>query len=413
MRLRAGSCGAPFSCRRARRGLARLALAAVALAAAALPARAESLDLARPEGTVRIAQLNASLVRRGAGVLAYDIVRRRAQVLSVAEILLRTRADIVVLAEFDRDPESAALDVFADLLAEGVAGLDGLAYPHRYQGRVNAGEPSGRDLDGDGSAVGARDAWGYGRFPGQYAMAILSRFPIREAEIRSYRLFRWAEMPGARRPVTPDGTPHHDAATWAALRLSSKSHWIVPVELPDGRLLHVLTVHPTPPIFDGPEDLNGRRNADEIRLLAEMIDGPGWLRDDAGRPGGLAPGAAFVVAGTLNADPVDGEAVRGGIAALLGHPRVADPRPESPGARAAADPRHDGPPGTDTADWPGGADGPGALRADYVLPSTDLEIAGSGVFWPAPDDPLAGLVEGRAEDRLTDHRLVWVDIRLD
>jgi hypothetical protein len=68
---------------------------------------------------------------------------------------------------------------------------------------------------------------------------------------------------------------------------------------------------------------------------------------------------------------------------------------------------------TDTADWPEEG-GPGNLRVDYVLPSTGLEIVGSGVFWPAPGDPLARLTEIKGRDRASsDHRLVWVDIRLE
>src|SRR3546814_15576309 len=47
--------------------------------------------------------------------------------------------------------------------------------PHRFTAPPNTGVPSGHDLDGDGRTMGPRDALGYGRFPGQYGMAILSR----------------------------------------------------------------------------------------------------------------------------------------------------------------------------------------------------------------------------------------------
>jgi len=33
-----------------------------------------------------------------------------------------------------------------------------------------------------------------------------------------------------------------------------------------GQVIHILASHPTPPVFDGVEDRNGRRNHDEIRL---------------------------------------------------------------------------------------------------------------------------------------------------
>ena len=131
--------------------------------------------------------------------------------------------------------------------------------------------------------------------------------------------------------------------------------------------------------------------------------------DDLGRSGGIA-GSSFVIAGDLNADPVDGEAVEA-IAQLLEHPRIRTvPVPRSRGALAAsarqggANGRQRGDPAADTGDFPD--DGPGNLRLDYVLPSVDLEVVSSGVFWPAPDEPHSDLVEH------SDHRMVWVDIGL-
>lgn len=389
------------------RGGALLAAALLALSPAAA-----ALDLSKPAGTLRVAQFNAALVRHGAGLVLADIAERDAQVLAVAEIVLRVRPDVLLVNELDADPEGRSLDAFAALLAEGVAGLDGLAYPHRFQGPQNTGVPSDMDLDRDGRAAGPGDAWGYGRFPGQYAMALLSRLPL-AGEPRSWRLVRWAEMPGARRPVTEDGAPFHPEAVWQALRLSSKAHWAVPLALPDGRTLHLVAAHTTPPVFDGPEDRNGRRNADEIRLLRAILDGAPWLRDDAGRPGGVPQVEPVVVAGDLNADPVDGDGIREAIRRLLAHPRLQDPGPTSPGGAAAGGggPRA-GDPALHTSDWPDAPDGPGNLRVDYVLPSTDLEVAGAGVFWPAPGEPLARLTQsrGRRADS-SDHRLVWVDLR--
>jgi hypothetical protein len=53
-----------------------------------------------------------------------------------------------------------------------------------------------------------------------------------------------------------------------------------------------------------------------------------------------------------------------------------------------------------TAEW--------SMRADYVLPSTSLDVKGSGVFWPLQGDPLFRLIKDRKSS--SDHRLVWVDI---
>ena len=56
----------------------------------------------------------------------------------------------------------------------------------------------------------------------------------------------------------------------------------------------------------------------------------------------------------------------------------------------------------------------GGLRLDYVLPSRDLQVLDSGVYWPAPGEPRAYLVadeQGRQQPgRSSDHRLVWVDV---
>ena len=56
------------------------------------------------------------------------------------------------------------------------------------------------------------------------------------------------------------------------------------------------------------------------------------------------------------------------------------------------------------------------MRLDYVLPSADLDVISSGVFWPEKDHPLRQLVlddNGREKPTAgSDHRLVWVDIEL-
>jgi hypothetical protein len=97
---------------------------------------------------------------------------------------------------------------------------------------------------------------------------------------------------------------------------------------------------------------------------------------------------------------------------LLEHPSV-NPRPipKSDGGAitSAAHPTKNqaqrGDPACDTADF--GPDGSGNLRVDYVLPSRSLGVDASGIFWPTGDAPGAGAV------RASDHRLVWVDIKVN
>ena len=381
----------------------------------ASPVHSAGLSLARVPDSVRIATFNTDMNRQGAGVLVKDIAERDPQVMNVAEIILRVRPDVILLNEIDHDPQGLALAGFQAILTEGVGDLDGLNYAHTFLAPSNTGEPLGLDLNGDGKVMGARDAKGFGRFPGQYAMAILSRYPLGPA--RTFRDFPWSEIPWAKAPMNPDGTPYFSDEAWAALPFSSKSHWDVVVALPDGRDVHLLASHPTPPVFDGPEDRNGLRNAAEIRFWVDHIDGADWVRDDSGQAGGLEENALFVVLGDLNNDPTDGDGDDASIRALLNHQRIQDTAPRSPGAAVAKgriSQTHRADPALDTADWHESKDGPGNLRVDYALPSIGLNPVGSGVFWPTPEDPLARLVAEKSRKRASsDHRLVWVDVALE
>jgi hypothetical protein len=365
-----------------------LALLASLLAA---PTRADGL---------RIATYDVGLARDGPGLLLHELATEpKPATRAVAAVIRAARPDILLLTGFDQDFRGRALDAFRALLARGEDGVD---YPHAFAPPGNEGVPSGLDLDDDGRSMGRGDAFGWGRFPGNGGMALLSRLPLDPADARSFAALRWAALPGADLPLRPDGSAFPDPARQAALRLSSRSHWDVPVLLPDGTRLHLLAANPTPPLFDGPEGVNRRRNADEIRFWSAYLDGAAFA-DDQGR---TAPGSdgPLVLLGNLNLDPFDGRGDHAAIAALLAHPRLRDPRPESPGAAAAATRGHAGEAALDTADWK--EDGPGNLRTDYVLPSAELRVTAAGVLWPAPGDAFADTAAA------TPHRLVWVDLAL-
>ena len=365
---------------------------------------------------VRFATYNTSLYSDEAGGLVQRLEAGDAEARKIAAVLQRVRADVVLLNEFDHDREGTAADLFVrDYLGRPQHGGTPIHYPFRYLAEVNTGVASGLDLDGDGSigksgrAYG-NDAWGYGLHPGQYGMLVLSRYPIDLARVRTFRALKWSAMPDARRPRRP-GTDQdfHADPVWRQLRLSSKSHWDVPVMTPQGEI-HFLTSHPTPPTFDGPEDRNGTRNADEIRLWAEYVSGKPapWLCDDAGRCAGLRRDARFVIAGDLNADPDDGDSVPGAIDQLLRHPRVnATTVPRSEGAAQRARSHgiaRRGDTATHTGDF--GATN-GTLRIDYVLPSRGLQVRDAGVAWPATSSP-----EARFSDA-SDHHAVWIDVVAD
>lgn len=125
-------------------------------------------------------------------------------------------------------------------------------------------------------------------------------------------------MPGAELPTRADGSPFPSAEGRALLPLSSRSHWDVPVLLPDGRGLHLLAAYPTPPLYDGPEKANARRNNDEIAFWSLYLGGTSFA-DDQGRSA-AGPDAPLVVLGDLNVDPGTGR--RGALSRLLADPRL-------------------------------------------------------------------------------------------
>lgn len=377
---------------------------------------------ASARGEVRIASYNASLNRNSAGQLIEDLSSPgAAQPGVVAETIQRVRPDIVLINEFDFDRDDTAVELFHDnyLAVAQHPETEAIEYPYRLGFASNTGVPSGFDLDRDGTVGGPNDAFGFGFFPGQFAFALYSRYPIVEERIRTFQEFLWADMPGALLPGDPatgaEGDWYSDEIL-EVFRLSSKNHVDVPVRI--GRdLVHVLASHPTPPAFDGPERRNVLRNHDEIRFWADYIS-PGqrsaYIYDDDGRSGGLRPGARFVIAGDLNADPCDGGSVPGAIQQVLDHPLVQDPLPRSEGAveqtllQGRVNLEHCNPPEYDTADFNSAT--VGNLRVDYVLPRKGLRVTDTGVFWPTTDSELFDRLVGTFPFPGSDHRLVYVDV---
>lgn len=353
------------------------------------------------------------------------------RLLAAARLIQALRPDILLLQEMAYDapgapgyfgaPAGTNGQRFADrYLAVSQAGRPPLRY-RALMAPSNTGLPSGFDLDNNGRVVTAypaplesgprgepgaqtaagraygNDAYGFGTFPGQYAMALLVRegLSVERDEIRTFQRLRWSAMPGAIRPPIQSragevGPQWYSNTEWRALRLSSKTHWDVPVELPNEGVLHVLMSHPTPPVFDGPEGRNKARNHDEIRFWADYIDDREYIRDDQGEDEGLDEDAHFVIVGDLNADPDEGAAFRNPIERfLLSHPRVqgwVEPLASRQGA--AWYPSLDA---SDTSHF--------GLRVDYALPSTSLSVLATGMVRANP-----------AAQKVSDHFPVWVDL---
>lgn len=360
--------------------------------------------------TVRVASFNVSMYRDSAGALKAELAGDSAQVTRIAEVIQRVRPDIILLNEVDYDAEGEAARLLQEnFLGVSQNGQQAIEYPHRYAAPSNTGVHSGFDLDNNGtvtSTAGSRDyggdAFGYGEFEGQYAMLVLSRYPILRDQIRTFQQLLWKDMSSNE---IPPG--YYSSDELNVLRLSSKNHIDVPIDV-NGTTVHVFGSHPTPPSFDGDEDRNGRRNRDEIRFWNDYLAGESYISDDSGAAGGPPSDAIFFIAGDLNADVNDGDSRPGGIDALLANSRIQDPEPKSNGAAAlgsvGVNESHQGDPALDTADF--NDNSLGNLRIDYVLPSSNVEVTGSGVFWPTEGEAGHSLADA------SDHHLVWVDLRL-
>ncbi|MDZ8240633.1 MAG: phytase, partial [Nostoc sp. ChiQUE01a] len=376
--------------------------------------------------TIRFSQFNASLNRNAEGQLVSDLsTPDNAQAKAVAEIIQRNNPDVLLINEFDYSPEAVQL-FKQNYLAVSQNGATPVDYPYFYIAPSNTGIASGFDLNNNGTAVTTPgeagygdDALGFGNFPGQFGMLLLSKYPIDTANIRTFQKFLWKDMPDALLPddlATPEPNDWYSPEELAVLRLSSKSHWDIPIQV-NGKTIHVLASHPTPPVFDGPEDRNGKRNHDEIRFWADYVS-PGkgdYIYDDEGKTGGIDAGSSFVIMGDQNADPLDGDSFDFAIRQLLENPGInTNVIPSSLGGPQQADlqgganTNQTGNPAFDTADFADTT--PGNLRTDYVLPSTDLTIANSGVFWPLNTDPTFSPV-GTFPFPSSDHRLVFTDVK--
>ena len=303
------------------------------------------------------------------------------QIAAILAVLLRLDADILVLTGMDHDPELHALSALALRLQAA-----GLAYPHRYAPPSNSGQPTGFDVDGDNRLNEPEDSQGWGPFPGAGGIAILSQLPLLDDQAQDFSGFLWRDLPQANLP------PGMDPGLAEIQRLSSHSHLILPVLLPGGTRLSLLIWHATPPAFDGPEDRNGRRNADEAAFWLHLLNG------------GLAmppPAPPFVLLGDANLDTLDGDGRPDALRALMNHPALTDPAPR--GTHGRTEPEHNGDPALDTAIY----SDLGGLRLDYLLPSRDLNILASGVLWPPDNDPFASTLATASH-----HYPVWVDLSL-
>lgn len=338
-----------------------------------------------------------------------------AQAEAAARVIQEVRPDVLVVNELANNLQEATIDDSVPTQKTNIEAfvenylsvpqrddLEGIDYPYTLQPDSNTGVLPDEDYDfnKDGNS-GERpgDAFGFGFYPGHYAFGIASRFPFDEGSIRSFREFRWTDMPGNLIPVEGDDGVDTDAIYLTeeeleVYRLSSKTHIDVPFTV-DGDIVHGLFSHPTPPVFDGSNNFNGRWNHDEVRFFADYVAGAEYIYDDSGVDGGLESDASYVLMGDMNAGPGDEPLDPATTFFMENDDFNTRNLPTSPGGAQRSNPYA-------TAEFRGGA------KVDWVLPSPDLSLRSSSVVWPSAHAKKRGLPDDVAA--ASDHRMVWADI---
>jgi len=315
--------------------------------------------------------------------------------------------------------------------------LDPIEFGYSESFATNTGLLSGYDLDHNGLIELPNDAWGFGFYHGQYAFGLLSQYPIDTDNIRTFQTFKWKDMPGESNPTITNcedednpipenlscGDNWYTDEAWAEKPLSSKNHADAPIIIPTAngdKIIHLLLSHPTPPVFDTVTENNKLLNSAEINFWNDYISNSDYIYDDNGVTGGLDEEASFVVLGDLNADPESGDGYLETIQTLIGHERVNIAAttgtyvPTSLGASECVNNEE-----CDAIAYPERITSTFSLRVDYVIPSADIEVNDSSVFWPASYENGRLLVNdqrvgssGTGKDLSSDHRLVWIDTNI-
>ena len=341
---------------------------------------------------IRVATYNTSLNRKKTGEMYRELLSGQSEQASkIAQLIKTVDPDVLLVQELDKGTQQEVLTLLHDRYLKAGPATSGLSYPYRHHFLSNTGVKTGVDLDRNQKSNDPGDAQGFGWHPGQYGFALLSKLPFEQTRISEFRTLLWRDLPGTNMERIRWGEkPWYGAQASQLLRLSSKNHVAVPIQMPGG-IVWLLAAHPTPPVFDGPEDRNGWRNFDEIRLLALLASRAPNLKNDRGEPFMIPVRDPFIIMGDLNADPKKGDGRSGAISQLLDHPKVnqkaslGDLVPEANHA-GASHPR-------DTSAF--------GLRVDYIIPSSNVKVLQSGLCRKNKHEAKPP----------SDHFLVWMDIQ--
>ena len=374
------------------------------------------------------------------------------QIRNVAAIIQTERPAVIMMAEFNNDGTAENNDAIIGFRLNYLAvsqnsnsfdqdgiKLEPISFQYFANYATNTGKLSGYDLNNDGvtatendegSFTYADDSWGFGEYHGKYAFALLSMYEIDHDNTRTFQNFKWKDMPGETNPKivgcddSVERCEWYSDDAWNNFPLSSKNHVDAPILIPqeDGttETIHLLMSHPTPPIFNNAAMHNRIHNRAEIDFWVDYINGENYIYDDTNTFGGLKTDAKFVVMGDLNADPEKGDGDLTAINDLMKHTKVNHLATFGPLAPAS----YGGPEclalgecraeNWDTP-YPDQVTSTSGLRLDHVVPSENLTISDSGVYWPATfengrllmNDERVGNY-GNGKDISSDHRMVWI-----
>ena len=357
---------------------------------------------------LRVATFDANLSRSAAGDLYEDLSAPGAEdAAEVARVIQQARPDVLVLTGIDVDAGDETAEAFnTNYLAVGAQDSDGMTYPYSYTAPSNAGVESGADLDRNGTIGGPGDALGYGDFPGQSSMIVYSKYPIETDKVRDFTSLSWSKMPNN---SIPDDVTDLERSM---LPLASVSHWDVPIDI-DGESVHILASAAA----DASEGANSaERNQDQVRFWEDYLDqDTEYITDHRGNRGPLDQDAQFIIAGSLKADPNgNGPADPTAISSLLESEAVTDPEPVRRLASSDVDqggqsidsglPFHTAPDPTSSSS---------IYRADYVLPSSDMNVVNSGILETDAEsrDNYRGFFGMHSNDSA--NHLVWTDTTIE
>ncbi len=394
---------------------------------------------------IRVAQFNVAMSFPKEGQLYQELDKHRVEgthqlrFQRIAATLQQIRPDILLLCEFDHQADDrgySSIDLFlSEYCGTEQLGQKAIDYPYRYLAPSNTGTTLATALTGKSEPRLPEDGVGFGCYPGHFNFVLLSKYPIKEDEVMSWRQLAWANKEDHSMPSN-----YYVEAIANELKLSSKNHIKLPLDI-NGQQLNLVYCHPTPPVFDGEEQRNFRRNSDEIKLLVDILDNADYLRqyeqeqvgyieiieDENNRypskhnekkPQPDLVDGPFVILGDLNNDVLDGDGDKAAMTRLLKHSRIHHEcangrlRPKSRGGffyHLVLKRR-----GIERKGKPAYWTHLNGLRLDYVLPSAELHVVNSGVFWPEKKELYREWLEDskhrQKEAAYTDHRMVWVDV---